>query len=154
MIISIQELKNKFLKTNYFIDNEYLDLYLDLININLNTKKEKYKTSRHHIFPIALSKILKLDIDNSDQNLVNLLHKDHLLSHYYLALCSLDEFKYKMCCALYFLSGHIITYNPDIKEEDLKIFLNNLDEYQKLQEYYKREASVRNKGKKIPKEIV
>lgn len=92
----IQELKLKLLNIGYFINNEYLDKYCELIINNLNTKKERPKTQSHHIIPVSYFKISKLSIDNSKENRVNLLYKDHILAHYYLCLCTKGKFKYSM----------------------------------------------------------
>lgn len=91
-----QELKVKLLNTNYFIDNEYLNKYCELIELNKNTKKERPKTQSHHIIPVSYFKISKLPIDNSKENKVNLLYKNHILAHYYLCLCTNGKFKYCM----------------------------------------------------------
>ena len=36
--------KEYFLNLGIFNDNKYLDLYVNLINNNINTRKEKFKT--------------------------------------------------------------------------------------------------------------
>lgn len=48
----------------------------------------KFKTQLHHIIPRKYYTYNKLEINNSRENLVNLLYKDHILAHYYLALCA------------------------------------------------------------------
>ena len=82
------EIKDKLLQTQLFIDNEFLDKYLNLIILNLSTKRELYKTQRHHIIPRKVFKIKGINVDNSRKNLVNLLYKDHILVHYYLCKCT------------------------------------------------------------------
>lgn len=86
-----EEIKTKILKTNCFIDNEYLDKYVDLIINNLDKQFVKFECDRHHIIPKNYYRKFKLRIDNSKDNIVVLTHKDHLLAHYYLYNCSLDE---------------------------------------------------------------
>lgn len=44
-------LKNYLLCTNYFLDNDYLMKYVNLITSNYNTNKVKFKTQKHHILP-------------------------------------------------------------------------------------------------------
>ena len=97
-----QEIKVKLLNTNYFIDNEYLDKYCELIELNKDTKKERPKTQSHHIVPVSYFKLSKLPIDNSKENRVNLLYKDHILVHYYLCLCTKGKFKYYVTFRLSF----------------------------------------------------
>jgi len=70
--------KEKLLATNCFFDNEWLSKYNSLIIKNLNQKKIKFKTQKHHIIPRSIY------VDNSDANLVNLLYPEHILAHYYL----------------------------------------------------------------------
>ena len=75
-------------------NNEYLDAYIDLINSNLDTPKQIYKTQSHHIIPEYYFIHLNIPIDNSNENKVNLLYRDHLLAHYYLFKCSKGNYKY------------------------------------------------------------
>lgn len=82
-------LKETLMSLNVFIDNEYFDEYIDIINNNIDRKREKFKTQKHHIIPRAYFKHNKLLLDNSDNNIVNLLYKDHILVHYYLCQCTL-----------------------------------------------------------------
>ena len=77
-------LKEKLLNLNIVVDNEYLDKYCELIESNKETKKEKFKTQCHHIIPRCYYIHNRIDVNNNDDNLVNLSHKNHLLSHYYL----------------------------------------------------------------------
>jgi hypothetical protein len=123
----MESLKEKLLKTGVIDDNEYLDLYVELIENNKTTKKQKNKTQRHHIIPRCYYQMMNLDIDNSNDNLVNLLYKDHLLAHYYLSLCSVGRFHYSMEYAM-ILIRNINQDNIDID------FINSLDKYQQLYE--------------------
>lgn len=43
------EIKLRLLNTNMFIDNKYLELYINLIVNNLDTPRLYGKTQRHHI---------------------------------------------------------------------------------------------------------
>ena len=47
----MQNLKEKLLSLGIVEDNEYLDFYCTLIENNRDTKREKYKTQKHHIIP-------------------------------------------------------------------------------------------------------
>ena len=78
----------------YFIDNEYLLKYCQLIERNRRTEIRTRKTHKHHIVPKSWFKLTINDINNELNNLVNLTLRDHFLAHYYLCLCTEDPFKY------------------------------------------------------------
>ena len=126
-------LKEKLLSLDLVVDNEYLDKYCELIESNRDTKREKFKTQRHHIIPRYYYKYNKLEVDNSKENIVNLLYKDHILAHYYLCMCSISDY--------YAYMNYISVYrivNEDVKDNILfKDVLSNLEEYQKIYEYGK-----------------
>lgn len=85
------ELILKLASTTIFdTTTEYFKAYIELILKNLTTKKEKFKTNRHHIIPRCYFKIKQLPVDNSSENIVNLQYADHLLAHYYLGNCIID----------------------------------------------------------------
>lgn len=96
------DLKNKLLSLDVFIDNEYLDKYVDLIIENRNRKAEKFVTQNHHIIPKCYFKLNNLIVDNSRENKVVLIFKDHVLAHCYIVLASKENiFKYYNMCAIY-----------------------------------------------------
>jgi len=113
----------KLLDLGLVINNEYLIKYSDLMENNLQTKAEKFKTQKHHIIPKYYYKDKKISIDNSVNNLINLSYKDHILAHYYLALCSIERFKYANEMAIKFM------VDTDICDTS---FLYNLDHFQEL----------------------
>lgn len=132
MFLESDQLKNILLSYNLVLDNEYLDKYCHLIIKNKDFKFKSKATQRHHFIPICyykyeqnkkmkraeLVKIADSDINNFT---VNVLYKDHLLLHYYLHLCSRDDwFAYANFNMLSFLNT------------DLKHLLDNdlLDNYQ------------------------
>ena len=86
-------LRSKLLLYDVCEENEYFDKYIDLVSKNKYTIKQKFKTQQHHIIPKAYFKRNNLKIDNSEENLVNLLYKDHVLAHYYLYKCVKDSYK-------------------------------------------------------------
>lgn len=151
-----QELKTKLLNTTYFENNEYLDKYCELIINNLKTKKEKYKTECHHIVPKCCFKLLQQNVDNSKKNKVNLLYKDHILAHYYLALCSMaKKISFGLECALFHLLGNK-DYKKFSNKEALKEFGKNLNEeylnkLQLLREDYYRNLTKNLKGNTFKK---
>ena len=85
-----------------YIDNEWLDKYLEIIEANLETKANKANTQAHHAIPVnaywtsnePYNRIEALKLARKDYAnfVVNLLYKDHLIIHSYLTLCTnLDE---------------------------------------------------------------
>ncbi len=146
------QIKEKLLSFDQFEDNNYLDLYCNIIKANNSTTKEKYKTQKHHIIPRCYFKYNSLDIDNSENNLVNLLYKDHILAHYYLCLCCCDSIlSYKLFAGL----SHLI-YNKNVKLDDLASEINlNLDKYQELYETYIKNMSLdKERGHKISSKLI
>ena len=73
---------NKFItklkSCNFIIQNEYFNEYIKLVSKNDIT--EGYK-ELHHIFCKSFSKILAEKIDDSKDNLVYLLFKNHCKAH-------------------------------------------------------------------------
>ena len=99
--LEIFNIRNALIGYGIAKDNKYLYKYLDLIANNLNTEKILYTTQKHHCIPVYIyKKILKkykltlrndlidfgaeLDLNNK---VVNLIYKDHVKAHIYLALC-------------------------------------------------------------------
>ena len=91
---------------NYFIDNEYLKKYCQLIERNRRTKLKARITHKHHIIPKSWFKLTNKVINDDLNNLVNLNKRDHFLAHYYLCLCTEDPFKYANQLALVCLQSN------------------------------------------------
>lgn len=121
-----QKLKEKLLAINLFEDNDYLNQYCELIIQNLDTKKEKFRTHLHHIIPRCYFLLINSQIDDSKENLVNLLYKDHILAHYYLFNCALGELKQR-------LSNAMLRFYSEPFEYDISV-LGDLDKRQALYE--------------------
>lgn len=122
-------IKEKLLEySQYFIDNEYLDLYCSLILDNLTTEYQKGKTEKHHIVQRKLYSLLNIKINNSKENLVNLSHFNHCLAHYYLCLCTTGTLKYS--------NQHSFMRMVHIKDRFEKFnfeeFLSKASEYDKI----------------------
>ena len=47
----IQKTKSKLLELDY-LENEWLDKYLELIEVNLKTPRDRRRTQEHHVIPI------------------------------------------------------------------------------------------------------
>lgn len=138
-------LRERLLSTDLFLENDYFEKYIDLINNNLITKKQSFKTQCHHILPAVVFKLNNWSNKDDKRNLVNLLYKDHILAHYFLALCCKDEeLSYKMYCALNFILGKIKQNNIDTME--FEVFLKSLPKYQELYEKSKQHCAAKIRG--------
>ena len=82
---------SEFILNNLLNPNEYTQKYYNLIQTNKYRKPEKYKTQKHHIIPKAYYKYIGEPVDNSSDNLVNLLYYDHVLAHYYLMKAAKED---------------------------------------------------------------
>jgi hypothetical protein len=89
-----------------FLDNEYLDKYIEVLEANLETKRNRKSTQAHHAIPVntywtsnepykrtEALKLAKADPINFE---VHLLYKDHVIIHSLLTLCTnLDKLQEK-----------------------------------------------------------
>lgn len=124
------DLKQLLIQKDLVIDNEYLEKYITLILNNLTTKISKGKTQKHHIIPKYYFRSKNIEVQEVN-NLVNLLYKDHILAHYYLSLCSKNNYyMFSNLSALNYLLGK----NKELKNSPE--FLNQLSELQILYENY------------------
>lgn len=147
-------LKTQLMDTGVFEDNLYLDKYIELIMSNKNRLKEKFKTQQHHIIPKCYYKIKELMVDERDDNKVYLLHKDHVLAHYFICLCSSEKtFRYYNILAVIKLLNFRDFKIDDDYEQQLQ-FLTLLDKYQDIMEEKTRIDSERFKGVKRDPELV
>lgn len=120
-------LKEKLLNLGILEDNEYLNKYCVLIESNRETKMERFKTQRHHIVPRCYYKNKGLKVDNSKDNLVNLLYKEHILAHCYLSMCAKEPwFKYANLISIYKIFGSVKQY----KGIEEKALFEQLEEVQ------------------------
>ena len=78
---------------------------MDIIQ-NPNPLNEKY-TEKHHIIPRFIYRDKNIDIDNSDDNIINLSIKNHILIHYYAAKCCKSEYKWKFVNSILRTLGNI-----------------------------------------------
>ena len=93
----LTKIKTRLIELGY-IDNEWLDKYLEIIEANLETKKSRKSTQAHHAIPVNAywtsnepykrTEALKLARQDEINFEVNLLYRDHLLIHSYLTLCT------------------------------------------------------------------
>lgn len=81
-----------------YLDNEWLTKYLEIIEANLDTKRNRKSTQAHHAIPVnsywtssepyKRTEALKLARADPINFEVHLLYKDHLIIHSYLTLCT------------------------------------------------------------------
>lgn len=123
-------LRTKLLSTGIFLDNEYFTKYLNLVTKPINTKAEEIVFEQHHILPVSYFKHNNLEVDNSPENLVFLDIQNHVLAHYYLALCSaVDWFYYGNAICVNLLTNRS---SANITEDWIKanlIEINNIKKY-------------------------
>ena len=83
-------LKQKLLNTGLFLDNEYLDEYINLVLSNNITVGY---TEKHHILQRNYFKKSGLPVDNSPDNLITLSYCDHCKAHWLLYFCTTGYLK-------------------------------------------------------------
>ena len=88
------KLKKRLLSCGLVYDNEYLDKYVEIIETKSVPVKQIGIHNKHHIIPRFYFRTNRIPIDNSTENIANLLFRDHILAHYYLALCSVDRYRF------------------------------------------------------------
>lgn len=124
-----QTLKNVLLQLNLVIDNEFLDKYVELIINNRFTEKQKFITNSHHIVPRCYYKHNHIELDNTSANKVNLTIKNHLLAHYYLYKCALEDwFKLSNLRSIKFTKN----YSHSLEDIDDDWVSNNLENISSL----------------------
>lgn len=85
-----QELKDKLLRTDLFVDNSYLDQYIQLV---YDYKTDAAYTEIHHILQRNYYKYTNQQLDNSKSNTVRLAYKDHCKAHWLLYFCTTGYLK-------------------------------------------------------------
>ena len=126
-----QELKNKLLATNYFINNNYLEEYLNLVFDYKLNNPSRY-TEEHHILQKQYFRLVGLPIDNSKLNLVSLLYKDHCKAHWLLYYCTKGNLKRANAAAVNYI---VKVYNSlHLTNKTKEDFLTT--DFEELQCYY------------------
>lgn len=125
-------LKHRLLQLSEFIDNEYLDKYVQLIERNRRTSRFGNNINAHHIIPRAWFKLHKQPVDNSLSNLVNLTYRNHTLAHYYLCLCTTDDLQFANELALVLLvSRKKLNTSDRLLVQGLPLYNNIYEDYLK-----------------------
>lgn len=125
-------------KYDFFIDNEFLDKYLNHVFLNMISLSDKNYV-KHHFIPVCYYKnkfSLKNRRDaekyaNRDDNnlLIRLSFEDHILAHYYLCFCTRDILHRQMIFAF----ERLIMWACKYMDFDVT---SNLTQYGKLNDEY------------------
>ena len=137
------ELKSYLLSTNVFIDNDYLDQYINLIEANKNLIFEGY-FEKHHILPVAYYKYIyncksryeseKYAKKDKNNFIVKLLYKDHCKAHWLLYFCTKDYMKQANEAAVRYISGVYLKltgkekHKFDFIQEDFDLLQNYMND--------------------------
>ena len=144
-------LKEKLLDIGLCIDNKYLYKNVELIESNRDTKRQKFKTEKHHIIPRKWFMLKHIEVDNSSDNVVNLLYKNHVLAHYYLYKCTINPIS-NINLEVFI---RMTFYKIKMSNVDIDSLYNQLgDNIQELHEQYKILNSEQNRGKKPSEETL
>lgn len=135
----MRDVYNTLRTAKYFIDNEYLLKYAQIIERNAKTLIRGKQTHKHHILPKCWFKLTDNEINNDLNNLVNLPCREHFLAHYYLCLCTEDPFRYANELALQcLLSNSKINIVDKQLLKNLPLYNNICEDLNnKLKENYK-----------------
>ena len=142
--MNLQTLKEYLISIGLVVDNIFLDKYCSLILENINTKKERLLTNKHHIIPISFFKINNMEINNSQDNIVNLSYKNHFLAHYFLCLCATQK---------YVLANQRSIdkmFNCNFSKEEQKQILKIAENYEQIMKELRIQQSIKNSGKGNP----
>lgn len=141
-------IKEILLNTGVIENNEYLDKYIQLIGTGRQRGYVKYKTHKHHIIPKSYYKLKNLPVDNSSENIVYLLAAEHVLAHYYIAHCAINEdFRYRNILAFTFMTSKKYF---NMEEQQL---LESLPHFQKMYEEMCKQRGDNNRGRKQSEEV-
>lgn len=154
-------MKNLLLKTGYFLDNEWLDKYVDLLSKQTNIGY----VEKHHFIPVSIYKYLykcktryeaeKLADQDANNFLVKLSFVDHCKAHLYLYNCTRDEIKHSNEVAFKtMVEDKVKIKNSDLTKEEEQLLINwknqilvNSDWYWSVQE----EQWLKENYNKLPK---
>lgn len=132
-------LYNNLIKLGIVIDNEYYYKYIHLLTTIKEEELEDEVCDYHHIVPRCYFKHLGIKVDNSKNNKIKLPISKHILSHYYLYMCSNEDwFRYANLCAITYFLGR-----KPINEEDI---IKVLPEIRKISEEARRLNSIYHSG--------
>ena len=127
-MITFNTIKANLLSTKVFINNNYLDKYINLIINQAEVSNFGY-SEKHHLIPVSYYRwkykcksryeALKLADQDALNLLVSLPYKDHCLAHCLLYFCTYDRLKQDSAVTVQILMGHfnkIVNSNTDYQE--------------------------------------
>ena len=121
-------LKQKLLNTGLFLDNEYLDEYINLVLSNNITVGY---TEKHHILQRNYFKKSGLPVDSSPDNLITLSYCDHCKAHWLLYFCTTGYLKKANEASI----RYIVEMYKVLTGKDRNKFEFNDSDFQLLQSY-------------------
>ena len=121
-------LKQKLLTTGLFLDNEYLDEYINLVLSNNTTIGY---TEKHHILQRNYFKKSGLPVDSSPDNLITLSYCDHCKAHWLLYFCTTGYLKKANEASI----RYIVEMYKVLTGKDRNKFEFNDSDFQLLQSY-------------------
>ena len=119
-------LRERLLSTDCFYDNDMFDKYIDLLIDKGLDQPIRYISHTHHILPVVYFKINNKEIDNSEDNLIELEYKYHILAHAYLSYAS----KEKRMKAANIQAFHFMTHGLNINKIKDPNFIYVLEDLQ------------------------
>lgn len=123
--IMFHDIKHELLSKDIVIDNTYLNKYVELLETRRYQERVVYKTQKHHIIPKFVFEYIDQPCDDSEDNLVNLYYSEHVLAHFYLAMCAKDSrVKTGNLCAV-----REVIYGKDAKSTE-RLLLDSMPEIQ------------------------
>lgn len=124
------DILDKLKTLEYFVDNEYLLKYAQLVETRRAAGNRHTLTNKHHIVPRSWYKLMGKEVDNSRTNLITLTYREHVMAHYYLCLCTRDNLKYANELALIGLANRKCLSDID------RQLVKNLPLYNNIYESY------------------
>ena len=127
-MITKNVLKQKLLNTGLFLDNEYLDEYINLV---LNNNITIGYTEKHHILQRNYFKKSGLPVDSSPDNIITLSYCDHCKAHWLLYFCTTGYLKKANEASI----RYIVEMYKVLTGKDRNKFEFNDSDFQLLQSY-------------------
>lgn len=131
-------LKTYLLSLGCFIDNEYLDEYLLLIERPISFSSTEY-TEKHHIIPRSYytsdyskdTSTVDISLNDSHNRLVELAYSDHFYAHWLLYNCTTNKLKSSNAKAIIAMSG-----KADVLNFSKNMILQICEEIRRNSDFY------------------
>lgn len=136
-----RNLFDAMIESKLIVNNKYFKEYELLIENNIETSPVRFKTQQHHIIPVHFTKYYDFSKVEYETR-INLDFKNHILAHYYLALCgAFDDIRFFNELAVLRMIG-----DSEVNIEDRK-WIESLDKYSSIYEESCKINSEKHKGK-------